>query len=126
MESELKADLPRYVPYRRVDFEKGKAAKTCFRVERYGNGFTVLHVQPLSGRTNQIRVHLQHIGHPILGDKVYGDSERDRRYPVLTRQALHCGALEFEHPVPTTPGQALTLEADLPGDLRGLVDEGVS
>ena len=64
--------------------------------------------------------------HPILGDKVYGDGERDRRYPALTRQALHCGTLEFEHPLPSTKGQALTLEADLPGDLRGLVDEGVS
>ncbi|MEE9269490.1 MAG: RluA family pseudouridine synthase [Candidatus Krumholzibacteria bacterium] len=123
VESELKEDLPRYVPRRCVDFEKGKAAKTLFRVERHQDGFTVLHAEPLSGRTNQIRVHLEHAGYPIVGDKVYGDRERDRRFPGLTRQALHCRSLEFVHPMEGEGegGVPLKLEAGVPRDLEGLI-----
>jgi 23S rRNA-/tRNA-specific pseudouridylate synthase len=123
VESELKEDLPRHVPRRCVDFEEGKAAKTLFRVERQRDGFTVLHAEPLSGRTNQIRVHLEHAGYPIVGDKVYGDRERDRRFPGLKRQALHCRSLEFAHPMGADgqDGAPLRLQAGVPRDLGGLI-----
>jgi 23S rRNA-/tRNA-specific pseudouridylate synthase len=71
LESDLAHDLPRYVPRRRVDFAHGKPAVTRFEVERHIGGCTLLRAMPLSGRTNQIRVHLDFIGHPIVGDKVY-------------------------------------------------------
>ncbi|MFQ5512300.1 MAG: RluA family pseudouridine synthase [Candidatus Krumholzibacteriia bacterium] len=114
--SDLKADLPSHVRRRCVDFEMGKAAKTRFRLEGQRGGFAVLHAEPLSGRTNQIRVHLEHIGHPIVGDKVYGDRERDRRFPALARQALHCRSLEFEYPMGSPRG-----ERPVPRDLAPFV-----
>ncbi|UCH82558.1 MAG: RluA family pseudouridine synthase [Candidatus Latescibacterota bacterium] len=77
LDSDLKDDLPRYVPRRLVDREKGKPAVTRFEVIERRRGFTVVRAHPLQGRTNQIRVHLEHIGHPILGDKVYGPSVGD-------------------------------------------------
>jgi len=115
--SELKADLPRLVPYRRVDFETGKAALTHFTVVQRGAAHTLLEVQPVSGRTNQIRVHLQHAGFPIIGDKIYGDGERDAAYDV-PRQMLHCRLLRFTHPA---SGEPVTIEAPLPSDLRSLI-----
>jgi 23S rRNA-/tRNA-specific pseudouridylate synthase len=80
IDSDLNEDLPRFVPRRVVDFERGKPAVTSFRVLRRNDGdaiagcggLTLLEARPHSGRTNQIRVHLHHAGYPIVGDKVYG------------------------------------------------------
>lgn len=114
--SELRDDFPRFVPKRVVDFARGKPAVTFFRVVRRGGAFTVLEAQPQSGRTNQIRVHLQHAGHPIVGDKVYGLAETN--VPTLDRHALHCRSLEFDHPI---TGRRLRLAAEVPEDLRAFV-----
>jgi len=70
-QTDLREDFPRLVPKRIVDFENGKPAWTGFEVRKRAHGYTVLDARPLSGRTNQIRVHLHHVGHPLLGDKVY-------------------------------------------------------
>jgi 23S rRNA pseudouridine1911/1915/1917 synthase len=82
-----------------------------------------------TGRTHQIRVHLAHLGHPVVGDPVYGGRARMRlRLPtaernlaaallgMLPRQALHASELEFAHPV---SGLELHFEAPLPRDLAG-------
>lgn len=77
-------------------------------------------VQPLTGRFHQVRRHLKHLGHPVLGDTTYGRSEHNRfmaEQAGVTRLALH--ALEISLPHPRT-GHALTIEAPLPADLSRL------
>lgn len=66
-----------------------------------------------TGRTHQIRVHMSHIGHPLVGDELYGGA-RDQ----LERQALHCAYLQFTHPI---TGEMCTFEQGLPSDLQSLV-----
>jgi 23S rRNA pseudouridine1911/1915/1917 synthase len=117
-----------YLPKREVNDTDGKPAKTRFTHVRYKDDFTVLEAVPVTGRTNQIRVHLAYVGHPIVGDKVYGLSgdtkdevmkegltERIRKALVMDRQALHCTALEFAHPVTNA---LLCLEAPIPDDMK--------
>ncbi|HXV13142.1 MAG TPA: pseudouridine synthase, partial [Candidatus Krumholzibacteria bacterium] len=104
-------DLATYLPKRRVDPE-GKPARTRGEVSQYVGRFTILRVLPEQGRTNQIRVHLAHAGHPIVGDKIYslsgdvreeqlreGLTDRVRAALVLPRHALHCESLAFTHPL---------------------------
>lgn len=117
-----------YLPKREVNPTAGKAAKTQFIHVRYKEDFTVLEAMPITGRTNQIRVHLAHIGYPVVGDKVYGLNddlkaevlqegltERVRRTLVMDRQALHCRILEFAHPITNAP---MRLEAPIPDDMK--------
>jgi 23S rRNA pseudouridine1911/1915/1917 synthase len=118
MGSDLAADLPRFVPRRRVDREKGKPSVTRFEVERYLGSCTLVQAIPLSGRTNQIRVHLHHAGHPIVGDKVYKPAEPDSIDDSIARQALHCRELRFSHPA---TGRDLRLDAPYPDDFARLV-----
>lgn len=73
--------------------------------------YTLIEAEPVTGRTHQIRVHLASIGHPVVGDAVYG--RRKQRLPV-SRQFLHARRLEFKHPL---TGKRLDLEAPLPEDL---------
>ncbi|MBI4355506.1 MAG: RluA family pseudouridine synthase, partial [Candidatus Omnitrophica bacterium] len=77
--------------------------------------FSVLEVQLETGRTHQIRVHLAHIGHPVLGDAVYGR----RCLSSVSRQLLHAKALALTHPV---TGKALAFEAVLPADFQPFLD----
>jgi len=77
--------------------EGGRAARTEFRVARHFPGRTLLEVLPETGRTHQIRVHLAHLGHPVVGDRVYG-GRRDR-HGDAPRQMLHAWRLGFHHPV---------------------------
>lgn len=71
----------------------GKKALTFFRVKKRFRKATLLEVFPKTGRTHQIRVHLSHLGHPVLGDSLYGVTS-----PWINRQALHAFALGFAHP----------------------------
>ncbi|MEM7078158.1 MAG: 23S rRNA pseudouridine(1911/1915/1917) synthase RluD [Pseudomonadota bacterium] len=108
--------------------EDGKPAYTEFRVlERYER-HTLLEAVLGSGRTHQIRVHAQSIGHPLLGDRLYGarglqpSGAGQAARSVLQgfkRQALHAWQLAFEHPV---SGADLHLVADLPADLQTLIE----
>ena len=126
-DGDLAEDRPRYVPRRCVDFERGKPAVTRFEVEKILGDFTLLRAIPLSGRTNQIRVHLDYIGHPIVGDKVYkprlaagtGDEARESDKPLIDRQALHCRELRFVHPVTR---DEVHLRAAYPEDMARLID----
>jgi 23S rRNA pseudouridine1911/1915/1917 synthase len=104
----------------------GRAARTdAFVVARYGVA-DLLRLELHTGRTHQIRVHLQHIGHPVVGDPVYagGGSRRISGAPrraaealeqATPRQALHAAALAFRHPA---SGEPLEFHAEWPADLR--------
>lgn len=73
---------------------RGRAAKTEYRVLRFGHGISMIECRLQSGRTHQIRVHLHHLGHPVLGDKVYAP-KLAKDFP---RQMLHAWKLGFRHP----------------------------
>jgi 23S rRNA pseudouridine1911/1915/1917 synthase len=100
----------------------GRTAHTIFKVAERHQDFTLLNVQIKTGRTHQIRVHLAHIGHPVVGDSTYGggreNSIRDvairRAVQSLGRQFLHSAELAFSHPRSAEP---LRFTAALPGEL---------
>lgn len=105
----------------RVDRE-GKPATTRFRVlERYGEA-TLLEAQLLTGRTHQIRVHLAHLGTPVLGDEKYGDADANRRFRELglRRLFLHAESLIIHWPDAEEGGQRF--EAPLEPGLRQLLE----
>ena len=92
-----------------VAASRGRAAKTEYRVVRSGEQATLLECRLHSGRTHQIRVHLHHLGHPVLGDKVYAvRSAKD-----FPRQMLHAWKLGFRHP---RSGEWKNFDAPLPED----------
>ena len=96
-----------------------REARTHFRVlERFAR-HTLLLLELETGRTHQIRVHLKAIGHPVVGDIVYG-SGHPRREPLLQRQFLHAYQLKFQHP---TTGEVIELEAPLPEDLQMVLEQ---
>ena len=109
---------------KRAVYPYGKAAVTHLRVERvYAQTDTMkLLIGLETGRTHQIRVHLAHIGHPVLGDGLYGFKESHGTFSIVlpdgrTRHALHAHRLVFAHPV---TNQAMTLDAPLPPELQRL------
>jgi 23S rRNA pseudouridine1911/1915/1917 synthase len=91
--------------------EGGKAASTVFELLQNGQDGCWVRATLGTGRTHQIRVHMAHIGHPLVGDELYGGAQA----AAMARQALHAYRLAFEHPV---TGQALEFHAPLPDDLR--------
>ncbi len=88
---------------------QGRSAKTEYRVIRSGDEISLVECILHSGRTHQIRVHLHHLGHPVLGDKLYG-GKRAGDYP---RQMLHAWKLAFRHP---RSGEEMSFEAPVPRD----------
>ena len=112
----------------RRDHPKARDAETFYEVEQRLQHITLLKLTPKTGRTHQIRVHLTHLGYPILADRLYGG-----KYPVtktflrtgrdaetkdqviLERQALHAARLEITHPI---TGKPLVFEAKLPNDMQ--------
>lgn len=120
-------------PGRMVVSNKGMSAETTFEVIEQFQHFALLRLNLLTGRTHQIRVHLQAIGHPIVGDPFYGVREafylsslKKRKYqlgkneterPLLNRTALHAGGLVFTHP---STKEEMSYQADWPKDMRAL------
>jgi 23S rRNA pseudouridine1911/1915/1917 synthase len=98
-----------------LDATGGRPAETRFEARERLRSFTVLEAAPRTGRTHQIRVHLSSIGHPILGDRVYGGAGDDARRLGLTRPFLHSWRIAFEHPV---TGELIEREEPLPEDLE--------
>ncbi len=99
---------------------RGKPAITHFHVlERYAHA-TLLRCRLETGRTHQIRVHLQSLGHPLVGDSVYGRNRRsaDAAISGFKRQALHAERLEILHPA---TGETASWQAPLPEDMRKLI-----
>ena len=117
---------------------EAKPAVTRFEVLERFRGFSTVRALPQTGRTHQIRVHLAHVGTPVLCDKLYGgfasltlgeiagkrgapakprggESAADFEAPVLERQALHARRLTFTHP---ETGKEITVEAPIPDDMR--------
>ncbi|HXX59235.1 MAG TPA: RluA family pseudouridine synthase [Dehalococcoidales bacterium] len=93
-----------------ADENRGREARTRYRVLKYIGNYSLLEVKPETGRTHQIRVHLAAIGHPVVGDATYGIKNQ-----VLARQFLHAQRLGFYHPA-TGEYKEFTLE--LPPDLK--------
>jgi 23S rRNA pseudouridine955/2504/2580 synthase len=102
--------------------EGGQEAETVFRRISRGAEASLLEAELLTGRTHQIRVHLQHLKHPVLGDDKYGDFELNKRLRKegLKRMFLHAAKLSFEHPA---THRTLELESPLPRELRQFADE---
>jgi len=96
--------------------ETGQEAETVFRLRERRDDMSLLEAELLTGRTHQIRVHLAHIGHPVLADDRYGDFELNRalRKRGLKRMFLHAARLEFLHPATE---EKLVIESPLPADL---------
>ncbi len=91
----------------------GKPALTYYQVKKRFANATWLAVKPRTGRTHQIRVHLAHVGHPVLGDAFYGV-----KMLGIDRQALHASKLGFVHP---RTKEKLTFESPLPEDMKALI-----
>jgi 23S rRNA pseudouridine1911/1915/1917 synthase len=110
-------------PVRRVRMKAGglapREALTRYRVLKRFPHFTLLEAEPRTGRTHQIRVHLASIGHPVVGDTLYGAPGRlrlgGREMPTFARTFLHAAALEFCHP---QSGSAVRVNSPLPDDLQ--------
>jgi 23S rRNA pseudouridine1911/1915/1917 synthase len=89
--------------------EGGRPARTAYSVRERLDGFTLVEVAPSTGRTHQIRVHLAGVGHPIVGDALYG-----RRSTLVGRHFLHAWRIAFSHPA---DGRPVAFESPLPADL---------
>lgn len=93
-----------------VDFERGERAITHYKVLETKNGHSLVSLQLETGRTHQIRVHMKHLGFPLIGDYLYNpDMEH------ISRQALHSYKLSFLHPITKEP---MTFTAPLPEDMQ--------
>ena len=122
---ELRESLHKYVDSkgeRRVAVhESGVEALTRVRVLKKSPDFSFLEVRLMTGRTHQIRVHLAHAGHPVLGDDKYGDFDLNRRLAKagVRRLFLHASRLAFSHPLTR---EKLELRSPLPADMKAFVD----
>ena len=92
----------------------GDSAITHYDVVKEFNNLSLVHIVLETGRTHQIRVHFSHIGHPILGDTLYGSPSK-----LINRQALHSYKLTFIHPVTK---KELILESSLPNDIKNIIN----
>jgi 23S rRNA pseudouridine1911/1915/1917 synthase len=110
---------PRHRQQMAITVVRSREARTHFRVLEHFNRHTLLLLELATGRTHQIRVHLKAIGHPIVGDPVYGSGSVNRGF-ALKRQFLHAYQIKFAHP---TTGKVVNLEAPLPEDLQGILDQ---
>ena len=93
-----------------VDFDRGEPAVTHYHLIQEANGHSLVALQLETGRTHQIRIHLKHLGFPLVGDYLYNP---DMEY--ISRQALHSFRLSFPHPI---TGEAMDFTAPLPEDMR--------
>jgi 23S rRNA pseudouridine1911/1915/1917 synthase len=104
-----------------VEEGRGKRAVTHYRLVTPLRAAALVECRLETGRTHQVRVHMASIGHPLLGDPVYGRSRPEHRELLkrlnFTRQALHAAALGFIHPVSK---ENLSFESPLPSDIQEL------
>ena len=127
---EYKVDAPLYVEHRRkgerhvVVSDRGKSAVTKIRLSRTFGKFSLLQCQPVTGRTHQIRVHAQYMGHAIAGDERYGDAEMNlaAKKLGLKRLFLHAQSISF----PDDSGNELHFTAPLADDLERFIEKGFS
>ncbi len=93
--------------------EGGESAVTHYEVISVKDNTTLIKLNLETGRTHQIRVHMDYLGHPLVGDTLYGEPSE-----LITRQALHCKDIYFTHPV---TGRELHLTCDFPTDMKNLI-----
>lgn len=98
--------------------DHGRTALTEYKVLRRWDKFTYLWVRIGTGRTHQIRVHFASIGHPVVGDKLYGAPARVAGLPPLGRYFLHAHRISFDQPA---TGERITIESPLPEDLQTII-----
>jgi len=112
---EIRASLHKYVTgsgERRVAVaERGVSAVTRVKVLKRSAGLSLLEVRLMTGRTHQIRVHLAHVGHPVLGDEKYGGGD-------AKRLLLHAAKLAFRHPL---TGEPMRLESPAPAEMKAFL-----
>jgi 23S rRNA-/tRNA-specific pseudouridylate synthase len=107
------AEKKAYVVYSTTDVTKGKLAHTAYKVLKETKRFSLLEINLLTGRKNQIRVHMADMGHPIVGDRKYGKTNDG-----YERLALHSKSISFKHPV---SGEQMTFEAKVPNCFNKLI-----
>ena len=101
----------------------GKPAKTIYEPESTYDGYTLMRLQLTTGRTHQIRVHMHSIGHPLVGDSVYGGARRSGKNAYASafpRQALHAISLSLKHPF---SGEQMQWQTPLPEDITELITQ---
>ena len=113
----------------RENHSTSREAVSVYQVEQRYRGFGLVRVKPKTGRTHQIRVHMAHIGHPVLCDKLYSGRSQfalkdltrndDDSQVILDRQALHAHQIEFAHP---QTGERKTIQAPLRSDMQATLD----
>ncbi len=94
-------------------FDDGERAVTHWKAIKTDGENTLLKINLETGRTHQIRVHFAHIGHPLLGDSLYGGD-----CSKINRQALHCKTICFTHPISS---KSITVDSEFPNDFKGLI-----
>lgn len=95
---------------------KMKPSVSVYQVSRQKESFAVVEVQPMTGRTNQIRIHFSRIGHPLVGDRKFSIA---KNFPVrFKRTALHASELQWKSPF---TGKTITVESPLPEDMKKLM-----
>jgi len=100
-----------------VNTKNGRNAVTHYRVLERFHDSTYVELSLETGRTHQIRVHMSHIGHPVIGDEVYGGKQKGCN---LKGQALHARCIKFYHPI---TGEYMEIEAPIPEYFKRLIDE---
>jgi len=101
--------------------EGGRSAKTQYKTLAFNGTLSLVEIFPRTGRTHQIRVHMQDRGFPILGDATYGNDSRNRHYKTQ-RQYLHARRLRLKHPM---TGELMEFFADLPQDMADVIQKEV-
>lgn len=103
-----------------IDFEKGERAVTHYKVVKrdLDKGTTLISLQLETGRTHQIRVHMNYIGYPLIGDGIYGNFTSTAN-KLMDRQALHSYSLEFMHPIQL---KKMHFEQALPFDMQNILN----
>lgn len=131
-QGEIKTTIGRHPVQRQkmaVNVPRGREAHTSWRQQRQWDGvLSLVELSLHTGRTHQLRVHLAFLGHPIVGDKIYGGGHRWRHLPepwrqlepLVTRQLLHAWRLTFSHP--RQPAELVTVEAPLAADFQQVLD----
>ena len=96
--------------------EGGEYAKTEYWLEKYipEKDVSIVKLKLYTGKTHQIRVHMKYKGYPLLGDELYGGNVR-----LISRQALHCSNLIFNHPI---TGEMVNVKVDLPDDMNNIIE----
>ncbi len=96
-----------------VDKKNGKIAITHYEVIKEFETYSLVKCKLETGRTHQIRVHMAYIGHPLIGDTLYG-----KKSPIITRQALHSNKVKFEHPITK---KIISFESKIPEDMKNFM-----